>query len=75
MPLHRAAAEGHEATARTLIYEGKADVNAKDNDGWTPLHGAIQYAHEANGYLTASPLPGMLGSVAQGTARSFPPTG
>ena len=30
-PLHRAAAEGHEAAARTLIVEGKADVRAKDN--------------------------------------------
>ena len=37
MPLHHAAARGNAEIARILLKAG-AEVNAKDNDGETPLH-------------------------------------
>jgi ankyrin repeat protein len=44
-PLHKAAENGHEAVVRLLL-ERKADVNAKDNDGWTSLSWAADNGHE-----------------------------
>ena len=41
MPLHSAAASRRDEVARMLI-EAKADVNAKQQDGYTPLHEAAQ---------------------------------
>jgi ankyrin repeat protein len=41
-PLHFAASEGHLEVARMLL-ERKANVNALDDDGSTPLHQASQY--------------------------------
>ena len=41
-PLHYAAANGHKEIAELLITKG-ADVNAKDEDGGTPLDVAIQF--------------------------------
>ena len=43
-PLHYAAANGHKETAELLITKG-ADVNAKGEDGGTPLDGAISRKH------------------------------
>ena len=41
-PLHYAAANGHKEIAELLIEKG-ADLNAKDEDGGTPLDVAIQF--------------------------------
>ena len=41
-PLHYAAANGHKEIAELLIEKG-ADMNAKDEDGGTPLDVAIQF--------------------------------
>jgi ankyrin repeat protein len=43
--LHCAAAQGHLNIAHLLIRAG-ADVNAKDNDDWTPLHWAAKKRHD-----------------------------
>jgi ankyrin repeat protein len=42
--LHRAAAEGDVAGARSLI-EGGADLNTFDDVGFTPLHYAVRNGH------------------------------
>ena len=41
-PLYEAAAQGYKKVAELLVAKG-ADVNAKDNNGNTPLDRAIQY--------------------------------
>ena len=41
-PLHHAATQDHKKIAELLITKG-ADVNAKDEDGGTPLDVAIQF--------------------------------
>ena len=41
-----ACQNGHEAIVSLLLEKG-ADVNAKNNDGWTPLHWASENGHEA----------------------------
>ena len=43
-PLHYAASGNHKEVVELLIAEG-ADVNAKDEDGYTPLNSAIKYKH------------------------------
>lgn len=43
-PLHRAADEGNRPLVEELLAKG-AEVNAKDNDGWTPLQFAAQQGH------------------------------
>ena len=43
-PLHFASAKGHKEIAELLIAEG-AEVNAKDEDGKTPLDYAIGRKH------------------------------
>ncbi len=42
--MHMAAASGHREVAKLLLAR-KADVNAKDNDGMTPLHMAVAWHH------------------------------
>ena len=42
-PLHLAAKHGKFDRVKELIEEG-ANINAKDNAGWTPLHEAAQYS-------------------------------
>lgn len=44
MPLHSAAASKHIDVARLLLEHG-ANVNAKQQVGWTPLHSAIHNRH------------------------------
>jgi ankyrin repeat protein len=43
--LHCAAAQGHKILAQLLI-DKKANVNAEDSDGWTPLHWASKKRHD-----------------------------
>lgn len=45
MPLHKAAENGYEVVV-WLLLEHTADVNVKDNDGWTPLHTAAENGHD-----------------------------
>ncbi len=45
-PLHFAAAYGHPENVVELLLANKADVNAKDNNGWTPSHTAAAYGHK-----------------------------
>ena len=61
-PLHVAATRGHEAAVRLLIDEGDADVDAKDEEGATPLlsasmHGAPPAVSRLLRQRGASPLP------------------
>jgi len=48
--IHEAAQEGDVQRARDLL-DAKADVNAKDKYGWTPLRWAIVWSHTEIGKL------------------------
>ncbi|XP_046326312.2 protein phosphatase 1 regulatory subunit 12A-like isoform X3 [Haliotis rufescens] len=41
--LHVAAAKGYITVVKVLLQAG-VDINAEDNDGWTPLHAAAHWA-------------------------------
>jgi ankyrin repeat protein len=41
-----AAQRGHKNTVEVLLSVGKADVEAKSSDGWTPLIWAAQGGHK-----------------------------
>jgi len=43
--MNYAAGAGLDDTVRTLIQQG-ANIEARDNDGWTPLFTAAQYGHD-----------------------------
>ncbi|ESO84810.1 hypothetical protein LOTGIDRAFT_179562 [Lottia gigantea] len=43
--LHVAAAKGYVKVMDILLQAG-VDINAQDNDGWTPLHGAAHWGQE-----------------------------
>jgi len=43
--LHVAAAKGY-IKVMALLLQGKADVNAVDFDGWTPLHAAAHWGQK-----------------------------
>ena len=43
-PIHTAAEQGNLARVRTLLNNG-ADVNAKNNNGQTPLDSAVDWKH------------------------------
>ena len=45
--MHWAAKNGHEALARLLLLEHKADVNARIGGGLTALHYAADRGHKA----------------------------
>ena len=51
--MHRAAYRVHKEIAELLIAEG-ADVNAKNVDGWTPLHSAAAGRKEIAELLIAN---------------------
>ncbi|KAI6653868.1 Protein phosphatase 1 regulatory subunit 12A-like [Oopsacas minuta] len=38
--LHHSVLEENDSLTYTLVSEGRADVNIRDRDGWTPLHAA-----------------------------------
>ena len=44
MKLHIAAANGFDKVAKFLL-DNNVDVNAKDDDGWQPIHAAACWAH------------------------------
>jgi len=46
-PLLWAAENGYEAVVKSLLETGKAEIDAKDRDGWTPLQLASRNGHEA----------------------------
>ncbi|XP_047468529.1 GA-binding protein subunit beta-1-like, partial [Penaeus chinensis] len=43
-PLHFAASNGHNTVVDVLL-AGGADVNARNNSGWSPLHSAAYNGH------------------------------
>ena len=47
---------GHEAVVRLLIEKDGIDINAEDEDGWTPLTLAVENGHEAIVQLLNSQL-------------------
>ena len=51
-PLHCAAMYGHMSIVKELIEERHAEINARDDDGWT----ALWFAKDANEFLTAAYL-------------------
>ncbi|KID93484.1 Pfs, NB-ARC and Ankyrin domain protein, partial [Metarhizium majus ARSEF 297] len=46
-PLFWASQNGYEAVVKLLLETGRANVEAKDNSGWTPLSWAVRNGHEA----------------------------
>eukprot|EP00123_Amoebidium_parasiticum_P009082 comp19223_c0_seq1/m.21984 comp19223_c0_seq1/g.21984 ORF comp19223_c0_seq1/g.21984 comp19223_c0_seq1/m.21984 type:complete len:170 (-) comp19223_c0_seq1:676-1185(-) len=42
-----AASDGKIDLVKQLIESGKHDVNAKDENGYTPIHAAVSWGHEA----------------------------
>ena len=44
-PLHRTARNGHISAAKELIEVRSADINARDDDGWTALSFARVNGH------------------------------
>jgi ankyrin repeat protein len=49
-PLQCAACNGHISVVKELIEERNAEINARDNDGWTALRLA---RHEVAAYLVS----------------------
>ncbi|GFU27116.1 protein phosphatase 1 regulatory subunit 12A [Nephila pilipes] len=57
-PLHVAAAKGYSEVMKILIQAG-VDLNAQDNDGWTPLHAAAHWCQKEACALLADSLANM----------------
>ncbi|XP_055928806.1 protein phosphatase 1 regulatory subunit 12A-like isoform X1 [Argiope bruennichi] len=57
-PLHVAAAKGYIEVIKILISAG-VDLNAQDNDGWTPLHAAAHWCQKEACALLADNLANM----------------
>ncbi|XP_054721947.1 protein phosphatase 1 regulatory subunit 12A-like [Uloborus diversus] len=56
--LHVAAAKGYISVMNILIQAG-ADLNAQDNDGWTPLHAAAHWGQKEACAVLADSLANM----------------
>ncbi|CAL1263516.1 unnamed protein product [Larinioides sclopetarius] len=57
-PLHVAAAKGYVEVMKILV-SASVDLNAQDNDGWTPLHAAAHWCQKEACALLADNLANM----------------
>jgi protein phosphatase 1 regulatory subunit 12A len=65
LALHIAAAKGYVEVIRLLLKAG-ADINARDNDGWTPLHAAAHWGQAEACKILAHNFASMTATNANG---------